>query len=190
MNRTLGVAALSLSILVVSHPAHAASVVSVAYGTISGVSQQEKDTAGGKAGGAVLGGMVGLYSGKGKSGSNKALRTMGGATIGSAAGGTMAKGMQSVYTVSMVEGGTVRVVMDGNFRSGDCVAVEQGGPSANLRRVSDEFCRNSSGALQPYKAEHKREAGECAQAKEQLLAAQTEEAVKTAQVKMNILCQD
>lgn len=190
MNTTLGTAALSLSILVVSHSAHAAGMVSVAYGTITGVGQQEKETAGGKTGGAVLGGMVGLYSGKGKSGSNKALRTMGGATVGSAVGGTMAKGMDTVYTVSMVEGGAVRIVMDGNFRTGNCVAVERGGPSANLRRVSEEFCRNSGGALQPYKVEHKREAGECAQAKEQLLAAQTEESVKTAQMKMNILCQD
>jgi len=190
MNRTLGTAALSLSVVIAPHSAQAAGLVSVAYGTITGAGQQEKDTAGGKTGGAVLGGMVGLYSGKGKSGSNKALRTMGGAAVGSAAGGTMARGTEMVFTVSLVEGGTVRIVMDGNFRTGDCVAVEQGGPSANLRRVSDEFCRNSSSALQPYKAEHKREADECAQAKELLLAAQTEQAVKAAQMKMNILCQD
>ena len=190
MNRTLGTAALSLSVLIVSHSAQAASAVSVAYGTITNVSQQEKDVSGGKAGGAVLGGMVGLYSGKGKSSSNKALRTLGGAKVGSVAGSTMAKGTEAVYTVSLVEGGTVNVVMEGTFRTGDCVGVEQGGASANLRRVSDEFCRNSGSALQPYKAEHKKEADECAQAKETLLAAQTEEAVKAAQLKMNILCQD
>ena len=40
--------------------------------------------------------------------------------------------------------GTVRVVMDsGSFHRGDCVAVEQGGVSANLRRVSSEFCFNN-----------------------------------------------
>ena len=102
----------------------------------------------------------------------------------------MAKGAETVYTVSLVAGGTVRVVMEGSFRSGDCVSVEQGGASANMRRVSDEFCRNSGSELQPYTAEHKREADECAQAKDQLLASQTEQAVKAAQMKMNILCQD
>jgi len=75
-----------------------------------------------------VGGLVGLYTGKGKSTSNKALRTLGGAAVGSAAGGTMARGTELVYTVSLVNGGTVRIIMDsGNFRSGDCVAVEQGG---------------------------------------------------------------
>lgn len=103
MNRTRGTAALSLSVLVAFQSAHAASVVSVAYGTITNVSQQGKDISGGKAGGAVLGGMVGLYSGKEKSGSNKALRTIGGAKVGSAAGGTMAKGTEAVYTVSLVQ---------------------------------------------------------------------------------------
>lgn len=190
MNTALATAVLPLSALVASHSAQAASVVSVAYGTITNVGQQEKDTSGGTAGGAVLGGMVGLYSGKGKSGSNKALRTMGGATVGSAAGGAMARGTESVYTINLVEGGTVRMVMDGTFSTGDCVAIEQGGPSANMRRVSGEFCRNTSSTLQPYTAEHKREADECAQAKEQLLAAQTEQTVKAAQMKMNILCQD
>ena len=33
----------------------------------------------------------------------------------------MAKGTEAVYTVSLVEGGTVNVVMEGTFRTGDCV---------------------------------------------------------------------
>ncbi|MGD8843566.1 MAG: hypothetical protein PVJ83_08845 [Gammaproteobacteria bacterium] len=169
----------------------AANMVSVAYGTITGVGQQEKDTSGGKTGGALLGGMVGLYSGKGKSTSNKALRTLGGAAVGSAAGGAAARGTEMVYTVSLVSGGTVRIVMDsGNFRSGDCVAVERGGASANMRRVSEEFCIHNASVPQQYKAEHEKEADECAQAKQQLLDAQTEDAIKAAQMKMNILCQD
>lgn len=191
MYKTLGTKILPLALAFATGSVHAAKMISVAYGSITGVGQQEKDTSGGKAGGALLGGMVGLYSGKGKSTSNKALRTLGGAAVGGAAGGAVAKGRETVYTVSLVEGGTVRVVMDSeSFRSGDCVAVEQGGASANLRRVSEEFCRNSSSVPQEYKAEHDKEAGECAQAKQQLLDAQTEDTIKAAQMKMNILCQD
>jgi outer membrane lipoprotein SlyB len=191
MTRSLAVTALLSAILITTVNAQTSKMVSVAYGTITAVNQQERDTSGGKAGGALVGGLVGLYTGKGKSTSNKALRTLGGAAVGSAAGGTMARGTEMVYTVSLVNGGTVRIIMDsGNFRSGDCVAVEQGGASANMRRASDEFCRNYSSVPQQYKAEHEKEADECAQAKQQLLDAQTEDAIKAAQMKMNILCQD
>lgn len=168
-----------------------AQVMAVNYGTITGIGQQKKDTSGGRTGGALVGGLVGLYSGKGRSTSNKALRTLGGAAVGTAAGGAIASGTDTVYTVSLVKGGTVRVIMDsGNFHQGDCVSVEQGGASANMRRVSGEFCSNNAAVPQAYKAEHRKEADECAQAKQQLLDAQTEDAIKAAQMKMNILCQD
>ena len=191
MTQSKYVVGLLCTILFTAGSVQASKMVSVAYGTITGVNQQEKDTSGGKKGGALVGGLVGLYTGKGKSTSNKALRTLGGAAVGSAAGGAVARGTEMVYTVSLVNGGTLRIIMDsGNFRSGDCVAVEQGGASPNMRRVSDEFCRNNASVPQQYKAEHDREANECAQAKQQLLDAQTEEAIKAAQMKMNILCQD
>lgn len=73
---------------------------------------------------------------------------------------------------------------------GDCIAVEQAGASANMRRVSEEFCCHNASVPPQYKAEHQTEAGECAQAKQQLLDSQTEDAIKAAQMKMNILCQD
>jgi outer membrane lipoprotein SlyB len=191
MNKTILMTAFLAGTLLTSGTIQASKVMSVAYGTITGVNQQERDTSGGKTGGALVGGLLGLYSGKGKSGSNKALRTLGGAAVGSAAGGTMARGTEMVYTVSLINGGTVRVIMDsGNFHRNDCVAVEQGGASANLRRVSSEFCSHNTSVPQQYKAEHQTEANECAEAKQQLLGAQTEDAIKAAQMKMNILCQD
>ena len=190
MNKTLLMTALLSASLFAAGSVQASKIMSVAYGTITGVNQQEKDTSGGKRGGALLGGLAGLYTGKGKSGSNKDLRTVGRAAVGSAAGGGMARGTEMVYTESLVKGGTARVIMgSGNFHRGDCVAVEQGGASANMRRVSGEFCRNNAKVPQQYKAEHQKEANQCAQAKQQLLDAQTEDAVKTAQMKMNILCQ-
>ena len=170
--------------------AQATQLSAVAYGKITNVSQQEKDTSGAKTGGAILGGVIGLYSGKGKSGSNKALRTLGGAAAGGAVSGSMARGTIMVYTVNLVNGGTVRVGMDsGNFHSGDCVSVEQGSTN-NMRRVSSEFCVHNKQVPEQYKAEHKKEANECVQVKQELLAAKTEEEVNTAHMKMNILCQD
>jgi outer membrane lipoprotein SlyB len=191
MNKTLSVATLTAAILLATGSANSATIMSVSYGTITGINQQERDTSGGATGGAVLGGLVGLASGSGRSRSNRALRTLGGAAVGSAAGGAMASGTEMVYTVDLVNGGTVRVVMDsGNFHRGDCVAVEQGGPSANLRRVSSEFCLNNAAIPQQYKAAKQREADQCAQAKQRLLDAQTEEEINTAAMVMNILCQD
>ena len=74
----------------------------------------------------------------------------------------MAQGTEMVYTVDLVSGGTVRVVMDsGSFHRGDCVAVEQ-----------------------------QAEADQCSQAKQRLLDAQTEEEINSAAMVMNILCQD
>lgn len=170
--------------------AQAAKFSAVAYGTISAVSTQQKDTSGGKTGGAIVGGLLGLRTGKGKSKSKKLLRSLGGAAAGGAVGGAMARGTEMAYTVDLVGGGTVRVVMDrGSFHQGDCVSVEQGSTN-NLRRVSNEFCINNKEVPAQYKTEHKKEANECVQAKEELLAATDEAGVKTAHMKMNILCQD
>lgn len=191
MNKTFMMTALLSASLFTVATVQAATVMSVSYGTITGVNQQARDTSGGATGGAVLGGMVGLATGRGQSRSNRALRALGGAAVGSAAGRTMAQGAEMVYTVDLVSGGTVRVVMDsGSFHRGDCVAVEQGGVSANLRRVSSEFCFNNAAVPQQYKAANQREADQCGQAKQRLLDAKTEEQVNTAAMVMNVLCQD
>ena len=168
----------------------AAKLSAVAYGTISAISQQNKDNSGSKTGGAIVGGVVGLLSGKGKSKSNKALRGIGGAAVGGAVGGAVGSGIETVYTVDLVSGGTVRVVIEeGHFQKGACVSVERG-QTNNMRQVSDEFCVHNKEVPEEYKAEHKKEANECHQAKQELLAAKDEAAVNTAHMKMNILCQD
>jgi hypothetical protein len=168
----------------------AASLMAVSYGTITGISQQERDTSSSSRGGAIVGGLAGFATGRGQSGSNRALRTLAGGAIGSAAGRAGGRGTETVYTVSLIDGGTVRIVMDGNFRMGDCVSVERGGGSNNMRRVSSEFCTNNDRIPAQYKAQHQREADECAQATQRLLNAQTDEEIRNAQTIMNILCQD
>lgn len=165
--------------------------MSVTYGTITSVGQQERDTSSSSRGGAIVGGLAGFASGSGQSNSNRALRAIAGGALGSAAARTAARGTDTVLTVSLVEGGTARVLMDGgNFRVGDCVSIEQGGGGANMRRVSNEFCVNNAGVPAQYKAERQREADECLQATQRLLDAQTVEEIRTAQTIRNILCED
>ena len=176
--------------IVLAGNAQATKLSAVAYGTISAVSKQEKDTSGGKTGGAIIGGLLGLATSSGRSTGTKLLRSGVGAAAGSAVGGAAASGTEMAYTVDLVGGGTVRVVMDsGNFHQGDCVSVERGSTN-NMRRVSSEFCSHNEQVPEQYKAEHEKEANECAQAKQELLAATDEAGVKTAHMKMNILCQD
>jgi outer membrane lipoprotein SlyB len=170
--------------------AQATELSAVAYGTISAANQQKKDTSGGKTGGAIIGGLLGLASSSGRSTGTKLLRSGVGAAGGSAVGGAMASGTEMTYTVDLVGGGTVRVVMDsGNFHTGDCVSVERG-KTNNMRRVSNEFCIHNKQVPEEYKKEHIQEANECAQAKQELLAATDEAAVNMAHMKMNILCQE
>lgn len=191
MIKTSTIAVLLAASVFTGGTVHAATMMAVAYGTITGIGQQERDTTGGSRGGAIVGGLAGFASGSGRSSSNRALRTLGGGALGSAAGRTMARGTDTVYTVSLIDGGTVRIIMDGgNFRQGDCVSVERGGNSNNMRRVSSEFCTNNSRIPAQYTAEHRREADECAQATQRLLSAQTEDEIRNAQTIMNILCQD
>ena len=165
--------------------------MSVAYGTVTAVGHQERDTSSSARGGAIVGGLIGFATGSGQSGSNRALRTLAGGALGSAATRTAARGTDTVLTVSMVKGGTARVIMnEGNFRVGDCVSIEQGGGGANMRRVSPEFCANNASVPAQYKAEHQREADECLQATQRLLSAQTDAEIRNAQTIRNIVCQD
>lgn len=167
------------------------TTMSVAYGTVTAVGQQERDTSSSARGGAIVGGLIGFATGSGQSGSNRALRTLAGGALGSAATRTAARGTETVLTVSLAEGGTARVIMnEGNFRVGDCVSLEQGGGGANIRRVSNEFCANNARVPAQYKAEHQREADECLQATQRLLSAQTDEEIRNAQTIRNIVCED
>lgn len=167
------------------------TTMSVTYGTVTGVGQQARDTSSSARAGAIVGGLAGFATGSGQSGSNQALRTLAGGALGSAAARTAARGTDTVLTVSLVRGGTARVILDGgDFRTGDCVSLEQGGGGANIRRVSNEFCVNNARVPAQYKAEHQREADECLQATQRLLAARTDAEIRNAQTIRNILCED
>ncbi len=152
--------------------------------------------------GTVVGGTVGLISGSGQSGSNRALRTVGGAAAGRGVGNLASRSQAFEYTVLIDGRTTIRVISDqSGKRVGDCVAVEQG-QFNNIRLVADSRCspppapRPAAPAATPAPAPAPVVAGPaeveaasaCDQAKQQVLDAETDEAFSLAERRMRLLC--
>jgi outer membrane lipoprotein SlyB len=161
---------------------------SVQYGRITAVALTTQENARAQTGGAIAGGTIGLVSGRNRSGSNQALRGIGGAVAGQQIG-RMATNQQAFEYTILIGQNTIRMVTDeGGFRVGDCVAVERGGWN-NLRLVDDARCRarpQQPAAAPPPAAV--REANACDQAKDQLLAAKTDEEFDRAERRVRLLC--
>jgi len=140
--------------------------------------------------GTVIGGGIGLASGSGQSGSNRALRTLGGAAAGRGVGTLAGRSQAFEYTVLIEGRTTIRVISDqAGKRVGDCVAVEQG-QFNNIRLVADERC--AVPAPSPPNANAARAeadaASACEQAKTMVLAAETDAAFASAERRMRLLC--
>ena len=166
--------------------------LSVQYGTVTGA--REVDLASGAVpSGVVVGGALGLASASGKSSGKKARN----AIIGAAAGGAVAGAAQGsqkgmLYNVDMGATGSMQVVSDQReIRSGDCVAVERAGDTANLRRVSAAYCdKANEAAVKSVADSSRKEAEECAAAKQQRVDAETTQAADLAGRKIALLCND
>ena len=141
--------------------------------------------------GAVAGGAIGYNVGGDKSNAKKRRHTVIGGALGAKAGSSgSAPGME--YTVSMVDGSSVVVVSDQvHLKAGDCVSIEQTGKTTNIREQDPAACNPAvKEALEDPVVEKElvEDADECAQAKQELLEAQTTEAVEIATAKARILC--
>lgn len=140
------------------------------------------------AAGALIGGTIGLLaSGSGSS--------AGGAIAGAAVGGTAAavaegsrKGVQ--YTVRMMDGSSTRIVSDQReIMVNDCVAIERGGRTANIRRTSAQYCQPAySEAVNQVSDSISSEASQCQDAKQELADAKGQQAVELAVRKVELLC--
>jgi outer membrane lipoprotein SlyB len=196
MNRSLlgvfGVTALALA-----WSTEAAAQVRVQYGRITNVQATTVTDSTSRAVGTLVGGGIGLATGSGQSGSNRALRGIGGAAAGRGVGNLAGRSQAFEYTV-LVGATTVRVVSDqAGKRIGDCVAVEQG-QFANIRLVADSRCGSSPAAsAAPAKAAPTKappppadvqQATACEQAKDQVLAAATDDEFNIAERRMRLLC--
>ena len=158
----------------------------VTYGRITAVTQGTAATGNAQTGGAVVGGALGLISGSGQSGSNQALRTIGGAAAGRRVGAMASSRPTFEYTVLLNGATTIRVVTDeAGMRVGDCVSVERGNFN-NLRLVDDARCDRPA----PPTRAAVQDANACQQAKEALLRAETDADFDRAERRVRLLCAD
>ena len=157
----------------------------VTYGRITAVTQGTASSGGAQTGGAVIGGALGLASGSGQSGSNQALRTIGGAAAGRRIGAMTSSRPTFEYTVLVGGTSTIRIVTDeAGMRVGDCVSVERGNFN-NLRLVDDARCDRPAAKPAPAAVEV---ANSCQKAKEALLGAETDADFDRAERKVRLLC--
>jgi outer membrane lipoprotein SlyB len=193
MNRIFVLASLGAALLAVS--AETSAQVRVQYGRITNVQTTTVTDSTSRNVGTLVGGGIGLVSGSGQSGSNRALRGVTGAAAGRGVGSLAGRSQAFEYTVLVDGMTTVRVVSDqAGKRVGDCVAVEQG-QFANIRLVPESRCAPRAAAA-PAKAAPApvpvaadvQQATACEQAKEQVLAANTDEEFDRAERRMRLLC--
>jgi outer membrane lipoprotein SlyB len=159
---------------------------SVQFGRITNVNLVNTDSSGAQVGGALVGGTLGAAVGSGRSGSNRILGGVGGAVAGQQLGRMATRGQAFQYTI-LIGSSTITMVTDeAGLRVGDCVAVERG-QFNNLRLVDDARCAPGAAAAAPAAVQ---EADACIAAKNQLLAAQTDEAFDRAERRVRLLCGD
>ncbi len=139
----------------------------VTYGRITAVRQVNIQNEGAQAAGTLVGGALGVASGSGQSRSNRALRGVGGAAVGSRLAGAAGSSTGFEYTVLIGGTNTIRITTEqAGLRVGDCVSVERGQWN-NIRLASDDRCDARAGTPAPASAVA--EADACDQAKQQLL---------------------
>ncbi len=157
----------------------------VSYGRITAVNRVDVANTSAQTGGALLGGTVGLVSGRNQSSSNQALRAGAGAFAGNRIARNATGGQAFEYTI--LQGGrtTTVVTSEGGLRVGDCVSVERGGFN-NLRLVDDSRCAAGASA----RPSDRRQAEACVAAKDALMRAETDEAFDRAERRVRLQCQD
>lgn len=159
---------------------------SVQFGVVQSAQEVTLDSH--AAEGALIGGTIGLLAGSGRSSVGTAIA---GAAVGGAATAAAEGNRSGVqYTVRMMDGSSIRIVSDQReIRANDCVAVERGGRTANIRRTSEEYCQPAYGqAVSQVNESIQSEAAECQAAKQELVDAQGQEAVDMAARKVQLLC--
>lgn len=165
--------------------ADASAQSTISYGRITAVRQVNLENQGAQAAGTLVGGALGVASGSGQSRSNRALRGIGGAAVGSRVAGAASGSTGFEYTV-LIGSTTTRIVTEqAGLRVGDCVSIERG-QFNNIRLAADERC--AAGAAVPASAQS--EADACTTAKQQLLNANTDADFDRAERRMRLFCGD
>ena len=164
----------------------ATAQTNVSYGKITAVKPVTVENAQAQGAGALVGGTIGLVSGRNQSRSNQALRGVAGGVAGQQVAKRASAKQAFEYTLLMAGQSTITVVTDeAGMRAGDCVAVERGS-YVNLRLVDDKQC--AAGAKPTSTAT--RDASACNAAKDEVLKATTDEGFDRAERKVRLLCAD
>jgi outer membrane lipoprotein SlyB len=164
----------------------AVAATTVNYGRITAVRQVNIQNQGAQTAGTLVGGALGVASGSGQSRSNRALRGVGGAAVGSRLAGAAGSSTGFEYTVLVGGTNTITITTEqAGLRVGDCVSVERGQWN-NIRLASDDRC-DARGAAP---ASAVAEADACEQAKRQLLEANTDAEFDRAERRMRLFCGD
>ena len=163
--------------------------IQIQYGVVVASKYVQEKSNSGK--GALVGGAIGLYAGKGKSSGTKFRRS----TAGAIAGGATTSAIQGnrdarEYQVRTSTGITVILSDQTQIAVDDCVIIETPNKgNANIRRVASTYCDPASAeVVAELQDEMLEEAQECAAAKSELSAADTDDAVDRALRKISILC--
>ena len=163
----------------------------IQYGIVVSSSYVQEKSDAGKA--ALVGGAVGYGLTRNKSSSKKAAATVAGAGIGGAAK-SRSEGSREARQYEVRTGSGIVVIISDQteIQVDDCVIVENpGNTNANIRRVDDTFCDPASAeVVAELQDEILEEAEECAMAKRELAAADTDAAFDRALRKVEILCND
>ena len=163
--------------------------IQIQYGVVVASKYVQEKSNSGK--GALVGGAIGLYAGKGKSSGTKFRRTTAGAVVGGSAA-SAAQGSREAreYQVSTSTGVTVIISDQTQIAVDDCVIIETPNKgNSNIRRVANTYCDPASAeVVADLQDEALEEARECTSAKSELAAATTDSAVDRALRKISILC--
>ena len=169
----------------------AGQVATIRHGTVIGMQTVDLNNSDALKG-ALIGGAFGAaLTSSSKSSSRRRRNAAIGAVMGTAAGASRSN-MGRLYSVRAMDGTIIQVATEQTeIRVDDCVMVEESGGRANIRRAAQSACDAASQAVlnEPeIVAELQEEAAECTAAKEELVAAETDEQMEFAVRKIQILC--
>lgn len=184
------VAAVSALTVANAHAQRPGQSSRISIGTVTATERVDLRSTAGRS--AVVGGVVGYHATSSSKSSSRKWRN---AAIGSAAmAGAKRAGEGDLtgvmYSVALLDGGEMRIISDQTqIVSGDCVTVEQVGDNANIRRADPALCEPETQAIMAdLEDELVEEAEECYAAKQELLAAESDEAAELATRKVRVLC--
>ena len=167
--------------------------VTIRTGVVSGMKSIDLND-GNAVGGALVGGAFGAALTKSSKSSSRRSRN---AMIGAVVGGSVAASKKApgrLYTVTTNEGTMIQIATEQmEIRVEDCVFVEEAGGSANIRRAPQTACEPESQEVMNEPAmveEMQEEAAECTTAKQQLVDAESDDAIDRAIRKVKLLCYD